>query len=179
MATSITNYDIHDISRTAKTYALGGYYMVTPILSQQELCRRIIHHWVNGFGSRYNQTRQEAFATTHLEDSLEQVLAQLEAQYQQPPFVVMTSAREHVATETGKPLLSYQQTRRQIQTHPEIPHLLVLGTGYGIENECIQHYSDGILAPILGVAGYNHLSVRSAAAIISDRLFGDPDSPES
>ena len=49
------NYDIHDISRVAKTYALGGYFMVTPLLSQQELCRRIIRHWVEGFGSRSKQ----------------------------------------------------------------------------------------------------------------------------
>ena len=50
VATSITNYDIHDISRLARTYELGGYYLVTPLLTQQALCRRIIRHWVEGFG---------------------------------------------------------------------------------------------------------------------------------
>jgi hypothetical protein len=30
-----------------------------------------------------------------------------------------------------------------------------------------------VLPPIQGAADYNHLSVRSAAAIVLDRLFGD------
>ncbi|NNL76133.1 MAG: RNA methyltransferase, partial [Desulfobacterales bacterium] len=33
--------------------------------------------------------------------------------------------------------------------------------------------ADYVLEPIAGVADYNHLSVRSAAAIILDRLLGD------
>jgi hypothetical protein len=33
--------------------------------------------------------------------------------------------------------------------------------------------SDHVLAPIEGVRDYNHLSVRSAAAIILDRLMGN------
>jgi tRNA (guanine37-N1)-methyltransferase len=32
--------------------------------------------------------------------------------------------------------------------------------------------ADVLLEPIHGVAGYNHLSVRAAAAIVFDRLFG-------
>jgi hypothetical protein len=31
---------------------------------------------------------------------------------------------------------------------------------------------DGILPPIAGAGSYNHLSVRSAAAIVLDRLLG-------
>lgn len=172
VATSITNYDIHDISRVAKTYALGGYFMVTPLISQQELCRRIIRHWVEGFGSRYNQTRQEAFSITYLAESLQEVVDELRMKYEMSPVVLMTSAREHIAIECGKPILSYQDARRQIQEDKEIPYLLVFGTGYGVENQCIREYSDFVLEPVRGVAGYNHLSVRSAAAIIIDRIFG-------
>ncbi|NMC75100.1 MAG: RNA methyltransferase, partial [Geobacteraceae bacterium] len=32
--------------------------------------------------------------------------------------------------------------------------------------------ADYVLAPISGASGYNHLSVRSAASIIVDRLLG-------
>jgi hypothetical protein len=34
---------------------------------------------------------------------------------------------------------------------------------------------DGILPPIAGSGEYNHLSVRSAAAIVLDRLLGNSD----
>ena len=172
VATSITNYDIHDISRVVKTYALGGFYMVTPLVSQQELCRRIIRHWVEGFGSRYNQTRQEAFSTTYLAESLQEVVEQLHTQYHASPVVIMTSAREYIAKECGKPILNYREARKTFQTRTASPYLMIFGTGYGVENECIREYSDCILEPIQGVSEYNHLSVRSAAAIIIDRLFG-------
>lgn len=171
VATSITNYDIHDISRVVKTYALGGYYMVTPLLSQQELCRRIIRHWVEGFGSQYNQTRQEAFATTYLASSLPEIVEQLRDRYHTSPIVIMTSARECIAQECGKPMFCFQEARLRIQKQRDIPHLLVFGTGYGVENQCVRDYSDIVLESIQGIAGYNHLSVRSAVAIIVDRLF--------
>jgi len=172
VATSITNYDIHDISRVVKTYALGGFYLVTPLISQQELCRRIIRHWVEGFGSRYNQTRQEAFSTTYLAESLKEVVEQLHGKYGASPVVIMTSARENIANECGKPVISYQEARKNFQERTAIPYLIVFGTGYGVENQYIREYSDFVLEPIWGVAEYNHLSVRSAAAIIIDRLFG-------
>jgi len=175
VATSITNHDIHDISRLAKTYNLGGYYMVTPLMSQQELCRRIIRHWVDGFGSQYNHTRQQAFATTYLADTLEDVIERLSEQFGIRPFVIMTSAREHIAADCGKPMLSFQEARHAVREKTTTPHLLVLGTGYGVENNCIRQYSDVVLEPIRGVADYNHLSVRSAAAIMVDRVFGRDD----
>ncbi len=175
VATSITNYDIHDISRLAKTYNLGGYYMVTPLISQQELCRRIIRHWVDGFGSQYNQTRNEAFSITYLADSLQEVIAQLQKKFQTVPVVIMTSAREHIAGECGKPLFRYQNAGKTIRENTATPHLIVFGTGYGVENQCIRKYGDVVLEPVRGMSGYNHLSVRSAAAIIVDRLFGRED----
>jgi hypothetical protein len=172
VATSITNYDIHDISRLTKTYNLGGFYMVTPLVSQQELCRRIIRHWVDGFGSTYNQTRFEAFSTTHLADSLQEVIELLREQFQAPPVVIITSAREHIADECGKSLLRFHEARNTVRENRTNPYLIVLGTGYGIENQCICEYGHMVLEPVQGVAGYNHLSVRSAAAIMIDRVFG-------
>ncbi|PID56630.1 hypothetical protein CSB45_10370 [candidate division KSB3 bacterium] len=175
VATSITNHDIHDISRVAKTYNLGGYYMVTPVISQQELCQRIIRHWVDGFGSQYNHTRQEAFASTWLADSLVDVIKSVEEKFRRTPTVMITSAREHLARECGKPLITFREGRQWLREETEKPCLMVLGTGYGVENDYIRTYSDVILEPIRGVGSYNHLSVRSAAAIMFDRLFGRDD----
>ena len=51
------------------------------------------------------------------------------------------------------------------------PHLLVFGTGFGLADE-IMKQMDYVLEPIWGPTDFNHLSVRSAAAIILDRLLG-------
>jgi hypothetical protein len=51
------------------------------------------------------------------------------------------------------------------------PTLLLLGTGWGLTEEILAQ-SDHVLEPIMGRTDYNHLSVRSAAAIVFDRLLG-------
>jgi hypothetical protein len=51
------------------------------------------------------------------------------------------------------------------------PILLILGTAWGLTDEAMAA-CDIILEPIKGPTGYNHLSVRSAAGIILDRLLG-------
>jgi hypothetical protein len=69
-------------------------------------------------------------------------------------------------------LLEYPDAKILFQQDTTIPYLIVLGTGYGLTNECIEEYGSMVLTPIDGIAEYNHLSVRSAAAIMVDRLFG-------
>ena len=51
-------------------------------------------------------------------------------------------------------------------------YMLLFGTGSGISEKLI-HESDFRLEPIKGMAGYNHLSVRSAVAVIMDRIMRD------
>ena len=53
----------------------------------------------------------------------------------------------------------------------EGPVLLLLGTAQGLAPEVLAR-GDGVLRPIRYL-GYNHLSVRSAAAILADRILGD------
>ena len=47
-----------------------------------------------------------------------------------------------------------------------------MGTGFGIEAEAMKKF-DYILEPVYGSCDYNHLCVRSAVAIILDRLAGE------
>jgi hypothetical protein len=47
----------------------------------------------------------------------------------------------------------------------------LLGTGWGLAEALIPSVSR-LLTPIDGAADWNHLSVRSAGAILLDRLFG-------
>ena len=51
------------------------------------------------------------------------------------------------------------------------PVLFILGTAGGL-SEAILAQCDYILLPIEGFSDFNHLSVRSAAAIIFDRWLG-------
>jgi hypothetical protein len=57
IASAVTNLDLHDISRAAKTYGLKSFYVVTPLEDQRELVERIISHWTNGIGAAYNPKR--------------------------------------------------------------------------------------------------------------------------
>jgi hypothetical protein len=49
---------------------------------------------------------------------------------------------------------------------------MMLGTGWGLGPAAME-YADAVMAPISGRNGYNHLSVRCAAAILLDRFFND------
>jgi hypothetical protein len=50
------------------------------------------------------------------------------------------------------------------------PFLILFGTGWGL-TEAVLAQSDYILESIEGRSDYNHLPVRSAAAVILDRLL--------
>ena len=49
--------------------------------------------------------------------------------------------------------------------------VLIFSTAWGLDQAVIDE-ADYVLAPISGISDYNHLSVRSAAAITLDRLMG-------
>ena len=40
VATSVTNFDIHDISRTCRTYDIKKYFIINNVDAQQELTNR-------------------------------------------------------------------------------------------------------------------------------------------
>lgn len=50
--------------------------------------------------------------------------------------------------------------------------LILFGTAYGLSDGVLDEV-DGILPPIPGAGIYNHLTVRAAAAITLDRIFGE------
>jgi hypothetical protein len=95
--------------------------------------------------------------------SLEAVLARIEEREGRRPVTVATSAAERPGQ------LSRQEILRRLP--PGAPLLLILGTGWGLTQELIAS-ADLTLSPLRSRAAYNHLSVRSAAAILLDRWFG-------
>jgi hypothetical protein len=164
VTTAIANMDIHDISRAAKTYGAKRFYIVTPLKAQQLLVGKILHHWQDGYGAKYNPSRKEAFELVYLKDSFDDVLEELsEIAVGKIKFIVTGADLK------GK-LLSFKTLKNKILEDLN-PHLLVFGTGWGITEEIIKR-ADYLLEPIKGFCNYNHLSVRSAVAITLDRLWG-------
>jgi len=164
VTTAVTNMDIHDIARSARTYGVRRFYVATPVRALRVLSEKIIEHWESGFGATYNVTRKDALSLVSIDTDLDGVLVAIDRETGQRPHVVVTSARPG-----GSPV-SFVELRRRIEADAD-PYLIVLGTGWGLAPEIMER-ADLRLEPILGPTDYNHLSVRSAAAIILDRLRG-------
>jgi hypothetical protein len=164
VTTSITNMDIHDIARSARTYGVKRYFVVTPTRTLRLLAEKILAHWEHGYGSTYNETRKDALSPVALADDLDSTINAIHAETGAHPRLVATSAR------SGPRRVSFADIRRLRET-PGSPLLMLLGTGWGLIEEMVDR-ADYILEPIQGVSDYNHLSVRAAAAILLDRLLG-------
>ncbi len=164
VTTAVTNMDIHDIARSARTYGVRAFFVATPVKALQVLAAKIMEHWQTGSGSTYNATRKDALSLVRLERDLDGVLLTLERETGSRPRLVITSARP------GPNRTTFSDLRQQLESRSE-PHLIVLGTGWGLAPEVTER-ADVLLEPIWGPSDYNHLSVRSAAAVILDRLRG-------
>lgn len=164
IASAVTNLDLHDIARLAKTFGLPAFYVVTPLSDQKRLVGRIIAHWTRGAGASYNPKRREALELIRIKGSLQEVLAHIHKKRNHFPKTVVTCAK----LKTGN--ISFDMFRDMLKDGH--PYLLILGTAWGLSESLIAE-ADYVLEPVRGVTDYNHLSVRSAAAIILDRLTGE------
>lgn len=165
VTTSLTNYDLHDIARTARTYGMIKYFIIQPNETQAKLAQDIIDYWQTGYGSQYHEDRKEAFSVLQMVDTIEEAIRQIQQREGKVPLVATTDARTYANT------ISYQALRDKLAANDQ-PYLLLFGTGWGIEKTTMAKF-DFILAPIYGAGDYNHLPVRAAAAIILDRLLGE------
>ena len=137
--------------------------MIHPLKAQQELVKDIMKYWRDGFGSTYNPDRKNALSILSLVESVEAAKEAIRKETGLEPLLMGTDAGE------GAKRLNYRDFR---VTHFERPILLLFGTGWGMTEE-LMNQLDYVLEPIRGRNDYNHLSVRSAVAIILDRLFGE------
>lgn len=163
IGSAVTNLDVHDIARAAKTYGVAKYFISTPYRDQHLLLQELLAHWQTGHGARSNPARQQALALVRLASSLDDVVRCLTEKYRVAPLIVATSA---VAQQKA---ISYRDLAEKIAG--KTPVLLLFGTAHGLAPEIIAQ-ADTSLPPITGGKAYNHLSVRSAASIIIDRLLG-------
>ena len=164
VTTALTNLDLHDIARSSRTYGLDRFYIVTPSKDQQALAARISGHWQEGWGAAYNPDRKSALDIVRIVDTVKDAVVDFQSGFTKPVRTIITGAGRRNGS------ISFQECRHLL-TDSEQPYLLLLGTGWGLTEECFTA-ADLILDPIAGAGTYNHLSVRSAAAIMLDRLTG-------
>jgi tRNA (guanine37-N1)-methyltransferase len=166
VTTAVTNLDVHDLSRSSRSYGLSGYYVITPIEAQRELVGKILEHWVEGSGRKRVPERGVALSLCTPTESIDSAIAAIEAAHGRRPVLAVTAARLPPGLKPESPAV----LRARMQASDR-PWLLLFGTGHGLAPEVLTR-ADVALPPIRpGV--YNHLSVRAAGAIMLDRLFGD------
>jgi len=164
IGSAVTNLDLHDIARAAKTFGVDHYYVVTPYSDQHLLIQEILDHWRTGHGATYNPARKAALERIRLTMTVTDAIARITEQRGRKPLLLTTSARAR-----AKKSIGYGETRRRIEEGE--PVLLLFGTAHGLAPQ-ITETADYALSPIESTTGYNHLSVRSAVSIILDRLLG-------
>jgi hypothetical protein len=167
VTTSVTNLDVHDLARSARTYDLAGYFVVTPITAQRAIVDRILEHWDTGPGQRRVPERRDALGLIETVASLEEATAAIAERHEKRPHVLVTTA----LLPEGLEAIPFRVEADRLAARTE-PTLLVFGTGHGLVEDVLRA-ADGVLAPIRPGAEFNHLSVRAAAAICLDRLLGD------
>jgi hypothetical protein len=163
VTTAVTNLDVHDLARSARTYGCTDYFVTHPIAAQRELVERIRSHWLDGSSGRRIPDRREALGVLRIVESLDEALARLGGRENVEIWV--TAARELGTS------LTFRAARMLLESEGK-PVLIVFGTGWGLAPTVVAG-ADALLEPIAAEGGdYNHLSVRAACAIALDRLFG-------
>lgn len=161
MTTAVTNLDVHDIARSAHTYGLSSFFVVHPVAAQRELVNRIRSHWVGGSGARRIPDRKPAMEIVTVVSSLDDVVAS-----------VGGDAELWATSAAPGGTLDFDRARREARAASK-PLVILFGTGWGLAPEVLARVGERLVrieSPRSD--GYNHLSVRAAAAIIFDRLFG-------
>lgn len=156
IATAITNLDLHDLARVCLTYGINTLYIVHPNDVQLSFAKKIIDHWLLGFGGVYNPVRKKAFEIITLVKDIEEIKRQTGA------YMVGTSATRLSSC------LSWEDARK-LSSERDV--CLLFGTGWGMAPELIASL-DAVIEPIDAGTGFNHLSVRSAVSIAIDRIVG-------
>ncbi len=162
ITSSITNFDIHDLARLAKTYGLDAFYLVHPDEGMRALAETFVSHWFDEAGRTFKPDRTAALEMMVIVPSLATAVADLTERHGMRPFLLATSARKRPKTVPWDQVLSLADR----------PLLLLFGTADGLSEE-LDDINDGYAEPIDAGTGYNHLSVRSAVSIFVDRLHRD------
>lgn len=163
ITSSLTMIDVHDIARSSRTFGVTNVFIAHPAPTLRKLALTLKNHWEEGFGAAYNPNRKDAIELVEVVHDLDEAIQHIDLRTGKLPKLVATSAKP------GGTRINFDEFKRELTTSPE-PYLLMFGTGWGMSQELLDR-ADLFLEPINGPGAYNHLSVRSACAIMLDRLF--------
>ena len=162
VATTITHFDVHDIARVCRSYGVVNYHLIHPSEPQLMFVARLKEHWSLGSGKEFNPLRAEAMKIISTAKSIEEV-----RKTHGIDKVYATSAKNH----PNYDLKTFENMRSDLASAKEQKILILFGTGSGLVPSVFQQ-CDGLIEPIIGFPGsdFRHLSVRSAVAIVLDRI---------
>lgn len=165
ISTAVTNLDIHDISRSCRTYGIKNFYLVSNLPAQRKIISNVFHYWKKGFGKRYNPNRFDALSIAEVKEYFEDVIEEITKIEGKKPKIMFTSAKPR------EKAITFVEMSKVIRKEQD-PILFIYGTGWGMPEE-LREVCDYDLEPIRGNYEFNHLSVRAAVAISLDRLIGE------
>ena len=160
VTTSITNLDVHDIARSCRTFGVKKYYIINPLQTQKQIMRRILSFWQSDIANKYNPDRVDALSVIKFVKDIDAAVTDVKSQ--EGNCVVITTTAAKLQSQ-----ISFEECSKSSK-----PVLLLFGTGNGLAKS-VHDRADCVLEPIEGVGNYNHLSVRSAVAIVLDRLASE------
>lgn len=164
IASQIDEFDVFDACRLALTYGVGTLWLVNPIESQRDKAHRLIRYGADP--SRTTEGRP-VFDRMRYAPTLEAIAAQLTEEGLTRTFVA-TSATARSGS------ISFATLRGRLAAGEAC--MLLLGKASGLADSVFEA-ADACLEPIDAATGYNHLSVRSAMAILVDRLLARAEFP--
>jgi hypothetical protein len=154
VATAAFPLDAQDIARSCATFGITNFFIVHPEKKQRDFLESVVNFWDLEKAWQKNESRSIALSRVKVASSLENIIELFNK-----PIVISTSA-----TKKHNKILNFEDLANlSKETDKDI--LLLLGTGYGLHDSIFKK-SDYQLAPLKGFEEYNHLSVRSAAAIM-------------
>lgn len=163
---TVTSIDIHDIARSATTYGIKKYYIVTRIIAQQKLVEHFLTFWHSPEAKKMNQSRAFALKDVEVKSELQEVIETITQQEGKGPIIIVTSSRRNIPHD--RMIFFHDQDKMWKENRPI---LFIFGTAHGIDPHLMNNIEYRFI-PIEGLEEFNYLSVRSAAAVVFDRWIG-------
>ena len=161
---SITTLDVHDFARIGKTYSAETVYVITPVEDQQRLIERLYRHWTESETLKeLDGRRTEALDIVKVVPSIGAMIKDAKKRGRKIKILATSAVDVKNSVSPARWLKSIKEGEEWI---------VLYGTAYGLAPELIES-ADAVLEPIDGRGEFNHLPVRGASAIITDRLLGN------
>lgn len=169
VTSSVTSLDLHDLARVGRTYGVSGVFVVHPSAPQRAFVERVIGHFTQGPGRTLHPQRGETLEFLEILPSLDALIEAVKRKESKRPRFAATTARRVPGA------VGYEALRCEMKKFDD-PFVILFGTSWGLADEVLE-MADVVLKPLEAESdtGFNHLSVRGAAAIVVDRIFGKRD----